>query len=109
MITVRFHTGRVSIQRGRVTRRYTPSKVSMLRLSNLAYNGPTTESTTIRSFIFTWQGLSTLSHNQRAVYALFLRRKEGFNSPVTDNAYYHILGIRDACVALGINPVLLRY
>ena len=99
--TVCFTQGHISVKRGRITRQYhNPTQASFHRLGDLTFSGavimlPRTQ----RSFGFRWYGLSTLTHQQLALYDLFLSSKGlsfGFQN-----------GVLAACRVAGIHSMLL--
>ena len=131
MITVTFTSGHTSIKRGKRIRQYKPTLASLDRLSNLVFYGPTDRSYTSRSSTYAWCGLSTLTHNQRAVYDVLRSHQYQYNrsketldfiasardtfphlchAEYNDNKadLHYLLASKECAIAVGIHPVLIE-
>ena len=104
---ITFCNGWISIRRGKRLRKYTPGFLSYKRLSDLMFDGPVDyHDPTVRSFKYTWRGLSTLTHEQQIMLYRFHELIDIYHAHDNNSNLNYLLGYRKACEDSGIHERL---
>ena len=111
---VRLMNGYISIQRGRVTRTYTPGRASTDRLYNCLFFGPSDHTMTARASVYFWRGIKYECECLRTVYTMFAHYAAEMCLYDTGNDawrynFQNWSALRMVCKELGIHQQLWDY